>query len=184
VGLDERIGPRFLQAGPGVGGSCFPKDTRALAAQARDFGVKSHIIEGVVRANIEHQERVAARIITHMQGKTVTVFGLTFKANTDDMREAPALVIIPKLQAHGLHVKAYDPQGIAEARKLLPEVEFCDSPEQAADATDAIVILTEWDEFKTLDYSALTPARKRIFDTRNILAGKEPEGWEYFGLGR
>jgi len=184
VGLDKRIGAQFLQAGPGVGGSCFPKDTRALAAQALEYGVKSNIIEGVVKSNIEHQERVAARIIAKIGAGTVAIFGLTFKANTDDMREAPALVIIPKLQAAGINVKAYDPQGMHEAGKLLDDVEFCKTAEYAAYEADAIVILTEWDEFKKLDYAALTPKQKRIFDTRNILASNPPQGFDYHGLGR
>ena len=184
VGLDKRIGEQFLQAGPGVGGSCFPKDTRALAAQALEFGVKSNIIEGVVRSNIEHQQRVAARIVAKVGAGTVAVFGLTFKANTDDMREAPALIIIPKLQASGLNIKAYDPQGMHEASRILDGVEFCKTAAYAADEADAIVILTEWDEFKKLDYTALTPKQKRIFDTRNILAENPPAGYDYHGLGR
>ena len=173
-----------MQAGPGVGGSCFPKDTRALAAQALEFGVKSNIIEGVVRSNIEHQQRVAARIVAKVGAGTVAVFGLTFKANTDDMREAPALIIIPKLQASGLNIKAYDPQGMHEASRILDGVEFCKTAAYAADEADAIVILTEWDEFKKLDYTALTPKQKRIFDTRNILAENPPAGYDYHGLGR
>jgi UDPglucose 6-dehydrogenase len=184
VGMDKRIGDKFLQAGPGIGGSCFPKDTRAFAAQAQEHGLRSNIIEGVIKSNIEHQKNVARRIAAKVGSGTVAVFGLTFKANTNDMREAPALIIIPQLQAAGLHVRAYDPQGMAEAKKLLHGVEFCDSAAQAANGADAIVILTEWDEFKTLDYSALTPATRKIFDTRNILASAEPAGFEYYGLGR
>jgi UDPglucose 6-dehydrogenase len=184
VGLDNRIGNKFLQAGPGVGGSCFPKDTRALAAQAREFGLRSNIIEGVVKSNLEHQERVAERIAAKVGSGSVAVFGLAFKANTDDMREAPALIIIPKLQEAGLRVKAYDPQAANEAAKILHGVEFCDSAAAAAEGADAIVILTEWEEFVKLDYTTLKPAKKLVFDTRNILAAKQPVGYEYVGLGR
>ncbi len=184
VGLDERIGPKFLAAGPGVGGSCFPKDTRALAAQAAEFGAPSAIIEAVIESNLKHQDLVAERIAREIGSGTAAIFGLTFKANTDDMREAPALRIIPKLQEAGIKIRAYDPEGMDEAVMLLDDVEFCKTAEQASAGADAIVIMTEWDEFKTLDYGKLKPAKKRVFDTRNILAEKLPEGFEYFGLGR
>lgn len=184
VGLDKRIGPQFLQAGPGVGGSCFPKDTRALAAQAKEMGKTSKIIESVIESNISHQKFVANNIVKKIGSGTVAIFGLTFKANTDDMREAPSLAIIPMLQKAGLKIKAYDPQGLHEAAKLLPNIELCNSAANAAANADAIVILTEWDEFKKLDYSTLTPARKLLIDTRNILANNPPAGYEYIGLGR
>jgi UDPglucose 6-dehydrogenase len=184
MGLDSRIGEKFLSAGPGIGGSCFPKDGRALAFQSRELGTPSRVIEAFIKANEERKINLARRIAKKVGSGTIAIFGLTFKAKTNDMRESPSITIIEELQKHGLKIKAYDPEGLEEAENFLHDVGFCQTPQDCANNADAIVILTEWDEFKKLDYKKLKPRKKIIFDFRNILAGIEPKGFEYFGVGR
>lgn len=184
MGLDARIGDKFLKTGPGIGGSCFPKDARALAVQAAKFGFPSHIIEALVESNELRKENMAARIKKKVGKGTVAIFGLTFKANTNDMREAPAISIIPLLQKAGVKIKAYDPAGMEEAKHYLSKIEYSRSAAECAKGADAIVILTEWDEFKKLDYARLKPRKKVILDFRNILKSKPPKGWDYSCLGK
>jgi len=184
IGLDSRIGEKFLKAGPGIGGSCFPKDTRALAAQAQNAGVPTKIIEALIDANESRKAKMAKKIINKIGKGKVAVFGLTFKANTDDMRESPALAIVHELERAGLHICAYDPQGMKEAKKLLPNIEYAESAEAAAENAEAVAILTEWEEFKQVDYGKLKLNKKIIFDFRNILTPPQYVGFEYISIGR
>ena len=184
MGLDDRIGNKFLKAGPGIGGSCFPKDAAALSAQARDAGAEGKIISAVIASNETHKSRSAEKIIRIVGQGTVAIFGLTFKANTDDMRESPSLAIIAELQKAGLKVKAFDPAGMENAKKLLSGIEYATSPEAAANGADAIVILTEWDIFKKLDYTKLTPAKKIIIDLRNVLNAEQIPNYKLYGVGK
>ena len=185
VGMDHRIGEKFMNAGPGVGGSCFPKDARALAFQAKQHNVPTKIIEGLIEANDQRKTAMAKKIIDKVgQGANIAIFGLTFKANTDDMRESPAIVIIEELLKSNTNITAYDPEGIEEAKKILPDINYSNSAAEAAKGADAVVIITEWDEFKTLDYSKLELNRKLIIDLRNILNPSDLEGFEYIGVGR
>src|SRR3984885_8857302 len=172
IGLDGRIGGKFLHAGPGFGGSCFPKDTLALLKTSQDSGAPARIVGTVVEVNDDRKNRMADKIVHAfggVNGKTVAVLGLTFKPNTDDMRDAPSLVIVPMLQAAGARVRAYDPEGMAEAKKLL-HVELCGDAYEAISGADGVVILTEWNEFRALDLvrvkSLLT--RPLMVDLRNI----------------
>ena len=191
IGLDKRIGPKFLHAGPGYGGSCFPKDTLALTRTAADAGAPARLVETANRINDERKKSMAGRIIAAMDGnvsgKTVALLGLTFKPNTDDMRDAPALDIVPALIEAGATVKAFDPQG-GEARPLLPGVTFAEGPYEAVTDADAIVILTEWDQFRALDLDRLrdlvrTPT---IVDLRNIYRPEDARrrGFRYSSIGR
>lgn len=187
IGLDERIGTRFLRAGPGIGGSCFPKDSRSLAVQAQNHGVPTKIIEALVESNENRKHKMAERIFEQVgAGAKVAIFGLTFKANTDDMRESPSLTIIPDLIEKGVEVVAYDPAGMEESKKFMPEIEYANSAEAAAEGADAVVILTEWDEFKNVDYNSLNLKRKLVMDLRNILEPKKlrDAGFEYISVGR
>src|ERR1700733_8755005 len=148
IGLDGRIGGKFLHAGPGFGGSCFPKDTLALVRTAQEYGAPSRIVEAVAAVNDDRKLAMARKIETAfggVKGKTIAVLGLTFKPNTDDMRDAPSLVILPRLQQSGATIRAYDPQGAKEARRLL-DIELCSSAYEALDGADGVVILTEWNE--------------------------------------
>lgn len=175
MGLDPRIGDRFLAAGPGYGGSCFPKDTSALAAYAREQGANLGLVEATIVAN-DARKKSVSRLIAKavggtLHGKRIAVLGLTFKANTDDMRDAPSLTILPELQAMGADIHAYDPAGMKAARPLLPGIHFSSSAEAATKTADALVILTEWQEFKALDYAriARTMTQPLIVDCRNLL---------------
>src|SRR5690606_7951693 len=156
---DNRIGRKFLHPGPGFGGSCFPKDTLALVRTAEDAGTPLRLVETTVASNEARKRAMARKVIAALpdrgRGSRVAVLGLTFKPNTDDVRESPSLTIIPALQAAGATVAAYDPQGIEQARPLLPGVEFADGPYTCADGADALVILTEWDAFRALDFERL-----------------------------
>ncbi len=155
IGLDGRIGSKFLHAGPGYGGSCFPKDTLALVRTAQDFGSPIKIVEAVVDVNDTRKRQMANKITTacggSVQGKKVAVLGLTFKPNTDDMRDSPSLVIVPALTEGGAEVHAFDPQGMDEAREMLEGVHWCDSAYKALEGADVVAILTEWNEFRALD---------------------------------
>lgn len=191
IGLDGRIGRKFLHAGPGYGGSCFPKDTRALVSTAQQAGSPLRIIETVVALNEERKKQMAERIVDVAGGladKTVAVLGLTFKPNTDDMRESPSLDIVPALQAAGAHVRAYDPEGMREARGMLKDVEWCDNAYDTMPDADVLVIITEWNEFRALDLERVRNLMKAplMVDLRNIY---EPEdmksrGFDYHSIGR
>lgn len=192
IGLDGRIGRKFLHAGPGYGGSCFPKDTKALAHTAQQLNVPSRIVEAVIESNSSRKRHMANRIIDAVggtgQGKTIGILGLTFKPNTDDMRDAPSLTVIPELQRLGAKVKAYDPIGMDHAKKMLNDVDFCPSSEQAVTGCDAIVILTEWNEFRALDLKHLKKIVKSpvLVDLRNIYKPDEAisAGFDYISIGR
>ena len=192
IGLDTRIGLKFLQAGAGFGGSCFPKDTLALAGTARRAGRPTKIVEAVMDANNERKKRMANKIVTacggDLTGKTIGVLGVTFKPNTDDMRDAPSLDIIPLLQQAGAHIRAYDPEGMREARKYLQDIEWVEDAYSVMPGADAILILTEWNEFRALDFERLRRAVKtpRIVDLRNIYTLEEmaQAGFEYHSVGR
>jgi UDPglucose 6-dehydrogenase len=192
IGLDGRIGRKFLHPGPGYGGSCFPKDTLALVRTAQEYGAPLRIIETVVAVNDARKKAMATKIVAacggSVKGKTIGVLGLTFKPNTDDMRDAASLEILPALQAAGARVQAFDPEGMHEARAMLPDVAMCDDACAAMSGADALVILTEWNEFRALDLDRAKKLLKRpvIVDLRNIYAPSEmvAAGFEYTGVGR
>jgi len=192
IGLDKRIGGKFLHAGPGYGGSCFPKDTLALVRTARDAGAPVSLIETTVAVNDRRKaamaDKVGAALGGELAGKTVGVLGLTFKPNTDDMRDAPSLAIIPALQARGARVQAFDPEGLFEARQLLTDVEFKEDPYQVAAGADVLVIITEWDQFRALDLDRikLLMNRPALVDLRNIYKPDDmrARGFSYSSVGR
>ena len=192
MGLDGRIGGKFLHAGPGYGGSCFPKDTLALLRTARERGAPTRIVESVVEINESRKKRMAQRVIAHcggsVEGKTIAVLGLTFKPNTDDMREAPSLEIVPALQAAGAELRAFDPGGLEEARKRLSGVAWCEDAYDALAGADALVLVTEWNEFRALDLKRVAELMRGrvVVDLRNIY---EPQrmrdaGFDYSSIGR
>jgi UDPglucose 6-dehydrogenase len=190
IGLDGRIGAKFLHAGPGYGGSCFPKDTMALLKTAQDVGAPTRIVEAVAEVNEKRKERMAEKVekaFGGVAGKTIAILGLTFKPNTDDMRDAPSLVIVPYLMQKGAKVKAYDPEGMGEAKKYL-DVELCQDAYQALDGADGVVILTEWNEFRALDLKTAKRLLKRplMIDLRNIYRPDEMRkaGFSYISIGR
>ena len=180
IGLDGRIGGKFLHAGPGYGGSCFPKDTLALVRTAQSNDAPTKIVEAVVGINDERKKRMADRVVAACGGsikdKTIAVLGLTFKPNTDDMRDSPSLDIVPALQAAGGKIRAFDPAGKEEAQKLLTDIEYVEGPYQAIEDADAVVIVTEWDEFRALDLERVKDLLKQpvMVDMRNIY---RPEKW-------
>jgi UDPglucose 6-dehydrogenase len=192
IGLDKRIGGKFLHAGPGYGGSCFPKDTLALVRTARDAGSPVNLIETTVAVNDRRKgamaDKVGAALGGELAGKTVGVLGLTFKPNTDDMRDAPSLAIIPALQARGARIQAFDPEGLYEARELLADVEFKEDPYQVAAGADVLVIITEWDQFRALDLDRikLLMNRPALVDLRNIYKPDDmrARGFSYSSVGR
>ncbi|MAI91881.1 UDP-glucose/GDP-mannose dehydrogenase family protein [Ponticaulis sp.] len=192
IGLDNRIGKKFLNAGPGYGGSCFPKDTLALTKTANDHGAPIRIVDTVVEVNAARKKAMATKIIDAMggdvSGKTIGMLGLAFKPNTDDMRDAPSLDIIPALQAAGAKVRAYDPESMKEASHMLEDVVFCDGPYHAIEGADAMVIVTEWDQFRALDLDrAKTMLNENIVvDLRNIYAPADmaKRGFKYVSVGR
>jgi UDPglucose 6-dehydrogenase len=192
IGLDNRIGKKFLHAGPGYGGSCFPKDTLALTKTANDHGSPVRIVDTVVEVNDARKKAMAMRVINAMggsvKGKTIGVLGLAFKPNTDDMRDAPSLDIIPALQAAGARVKAYDPESMHEAGKVLTEVDFCDGPYHAIDGADAMVLITEWDQFRAMDFERVKKLLKTptVVDLRNVYQPSDMKrrGFNYVSVGR
>jgi UDPglucose 6-dehydrogenase len=192
IGLDNRIGGKFLHAGPGYGGSCFPKDTLALIRTAKEAGAPSRIVETVAEVNDARKKAMAERVIAacggSVKGKIVAILGLTFKPNTDDMREAASLAIIPALQAAGAKIQAHDPEGMEQAAKLLENVTFCDGPYDAAKGAAALVIVTEWDAYRALDLARLKSALAEpvIVDLRNIYvpADMAANGFRYVSIGR
>ena len=196
IGLDNRIGKKFLHAGPGYGGSCFPKDTLALLKTAEDFESPIHIVEAVVKVN-DSRKRAMGRKVLHAlasgggdgaKGKTVALLGLTFKPNTDDMRDAPSIAIAQALTDAGVNVRAYDPEGMEPAQRMMPELTYCKDAYEAADGADAVVIVTEWDAFRALDLSKLKAimAAPVLVDLRNVYRREDVEqlGFTYTAVGR
>ncbi|MDE1173266.1 MAG: UDP-glucose/GDP-mannose dehydrogenase family protein [Parvibaculaceae bacterium] len=192
IGLDARIGSKFLQAGAGFGGSCFPKDSLALVTTARKVGKPTQIVEAVIAANTERKRRMAEKIIAacggSVQGKKLAVLGVTFKPNTDDMRDAPSLDIVPLLQDAGATIQAFDPEGMKEAAKHLENVVWCEDVYSTMDDAAALVILTEWNEFRVLDFDRVRSLLNEnlIIDLRNIYTTAEMEeiGFTYHSVGR
>ncbi|MDF2366929.1 UDP-glucose/GDP-mannose dehydrogenase family protein [Sneathiella sp.] len=192
IGLDRRIGAKFLHPGPGFGGSCFPKDTRALYQTSVETGAPLRIVDTVIGINEKRKVDMAARVIDacggSVAGKQISVLGLTFKPNTDDMRESPSLDIIPALVEAGAAIRAYDPEGMGEARKLLDNVEFCDSSYATIEGADALVIITEWNEFRGLDLNRVKSLMKTpvMVDLRNIYDPHDmkQKGFTYRSVGR
>jgi len=191
IGLDKRIGSKFLNAGPGFGGSCFPKDTRALVHSADSAGVPMKIVSSVIDVNEARKKAMAQKVISaaggDLSGKKVAVLGLTFKPNTDDMRESPSLDILPILQAAGGQIAAHDPKGVDEAQHLLSDVTYCDDPYDTMDGASVLVIITEWNQYRALDLGrakALMAAPVMV-DLRNIYAGGQAAdaGFTYVGIG-
>jgi UDPglucose 6-dehydrogenase len=192
IGLDNRIGGKFLHAGPGYGGSCFPKDTLALVRTARAAGAPVELIETTVKVNDARKkamaEKVSGALAGDLAGKTVGVLGLTFKPNTDDMRDAPALDIVPALQAKGAKVQAFDPEGLHEARQLLRDVDFKDDPYEVANGADVLVLITEWNQFRALDLDRIKLLMNRpvMVDLRNVYKPEDmaARGFAYTSVGR
>jgi UDPglucose 6-dehydrogenase len=191
IGLDNRIGSKFLHAGPGFGGSCFPKDTRALVKIAQDHDVNLRIVEAVLGVN-EIRKRAMARKVSNLagglRGKTVAVLGLTFKPDTDDMREAPSIPLVTGLLDMGAKVRAHDPVGMEQARKELPDIEYCDDPYACIKGADAMVVVTEWVQYRTLDLERVKRemAQPVVVDLRNIYRPEEMAalGFTYESIGR
>ena len=192
IGLDGRIGAKFLHPGPGYGGSCFPKDTLALVKTAQEAGAPLRIVETVVDINGKRKRRMADKVVEacggSVKGKTLAVLGLTFKPNTDDMRESPSLDIVPALQAAGATVRAYDPEGMKEAQAMLGNVVWCDDAYKAMTGADALVIVTEWNAFRALDLKRIKALLKTpvMVDLRNIYKPHEmiEAGFQYTSIGR
>ncbi len=192
IGLDNRIGPKFLHPGPGYGGSCFPKDTLALLRTAQDVGVEQRIVSTVVAVNDDRKASMARRVVDALggsvAGKRIAVLGLAFKPNTDDMRDAPSIPLIEALLGEGASVAAFDPAAHQQAKAIFDKVEFADDAYAAARGADALVIVTEWDEFRALDLDTLAGlmAGKVLIDLRNVYERSEAQesGFEYYGLGR
>ena len=192
MGLDNRIGSKFLHAGPGFGGSCFPKDTSALLKTAQDYGVALRIVEAVTAVNDQRKRAMARKVVTALggsvRGKTVAVLGLTFKPNTDDTRDSPAIPLITALHDLGATVRGYDPAGMEQAKPQLPSVVYCNSAYSAAEDADAVVIATEWEQFRALDLQRLKDimARPVIVDLRNIYRTDEMKraNFRYVAIGR
>jgi UDPglucose 6-dehydrogenase len=192
IGLDNRIGPKFLHAGPGYGGSCFPKDTLALLKTADAAGVDQRIVRTTVDVNDERKEKMVERVVRALRGdvkgKRVAVLGLTFKPNTDDMREAPSIPLVTTLVERGAEVAAFDPVAREQAEKVFTGIEFANDAYAAAEGADALVIVTEWDEFRALDLDRIAAALrgKVLVDLRNVYARQEAEeaGLAYYGIGR
>ncbi len=192
MGLDNRIGGKFLHPGPGFGGSCFPKDASALLKTAQDYGVALRIVEAVTAVNELRKRAMARKVVAALdgsvRGKTVAVLGLTFKPNTDDIRDSPAIPLITALHDLGAAVRGYDPAGMEQAKPLLPAVRYCDSAYSAAEGADAVVIATEWEQFRALDLARLKAvmARAVIVDLRNIYRADEMKraNFRYVAIGR
>jgi UDPglucose 6-dehydrogenase len=192
LGMDRRIGPKFLHAGPGFGGSCLPKDGRALCAMGRAREAQLKIVEAVMAANDERKrrmpDRIAAALGGDLQGKTLAVLGVTFKPNTDDVREAPSLEIIPLLQKSGARIRAYDPKGMPKAAEILAGVAWCEDAYAAMQGADALVILTEWNEFRALHLDRVKALLRQpvVIDLRDIYAPQQMAelGFRYTSVGR
>ncbi|POO51078.1 UDP-glucose dehydrogenase family protein [Agrobacterium rosae] len=192
IGLDGRIGPKFLHAGPGYGGSCFPKDTLALAKTAQDFDSPVRLIETTIAVNDTRKRAMGRKVIAavggDIRGKKIAVLGLTFKPNTDDMRDSPAIAVVQTLQDAGAKVTGYDPEGMVNARPLMEGIEYATGPYEAAQDADAVVIVTEWNQFRALDLDRLKSimASPVLVDLRNIYRPDEvtAHGFTYAGIGR
>jgi UDPglucose 6-dehydrogenase len=192
IGMDNRIGSKFLHAGPGFGGSCFPKDTLALVKTAQDHDSPLRIVEAVVAVNDQRKRAMAKRIISacggSVRGKTIALLGLAFKLNTDDMRDAPSISIVTALQDAGANVRAYDPKAMDQARRIMPGVTFCDDPYDCVTGAEALAIVTEWDEFRALDLARIKElmAAPNLIDLRNIYrpADARKFGFSYSSIGR
>jgi UDPglucose 6-dehydrogenase len=192
IGLDGRIGRKFLHAGPGFGGSCFPKDCAALVRTAAEAGQRMTMIERVLEINDARKNAMAKRIAEacggSVAGKTIAVLGLTFKPNTDDMRESPSLSILPPLVDAGATIRAFDPEGMTESKKLMPGLDYCADAYQAIDGADALVLLTEWNEFRGLDLGRIKTLLRApvVIDLRNIYQQQDmaDAGLVYHSIGR
>jgi UDPglucose 6-dehydrogenase len=191
MGLDRRIGPKFLHAGPGYGGSCFPKDTLALLQIGKENNIELGIIKATVKANELQKEKAAAKIIDtfpHVKGKTICILGLSFKPNTNDLRDAPAIFIIHRLLKAGARIRAYDPVAMEDAKQMLPKITYCKDTYDAVKGSDAVVIVTEWNQFRNLDFSRIKKLAKGnfFFDLRNIYepARLRKMGYKYYSVGR
>jgi UDPglucose 6-dehydrogenase len=192
IGLDGRIGSKFLHAGPGYGGSCFPKDTLALAKTAQDYDSPVRLIETTIAINDNRKRAMGRKVITavggDVRGKKIAVLGLTFKPNTDDMRDSPAIAVIQTLQDAGAKVTGYDPEGMANARHVIDGIDYAEGPYEAAQDADAVVIVTEWNQFRALDLDRLKKIMKTpvLVDLRNIYRKDEilSNGFTYAGIGR
>lgn len=192
IGLDGRIGGKFLNAGPGYGGSCFPKDTLALTRAGQKYGAPQRIVEAVVSVNEDRKARMADKIIEacggDVRGKKIGILGVAFKPNTDDMRDAPALTIIPVLQQAGAQILVYDPEAMEAAKEMLDDVSWCDDAYAAAADVEVVAIVTEWNEFRALDLDRLREAMSGnvIVDLRNIYKTEEMQGkgFSYISIGR
>ena len=192
IGLDNRIGSKFLHPGPGYGGSCFPKDTQELVKTAQDEGVALRIVESVVAVNDQRKRGMARLVVAALggdaRGKTIAILGLTFKPNTDDMRDAPSLALITALQDAGAHIRAYDPQGMEAAASLVSNVTFTENAYTCVENADALVIVTEWDAFRALDLDRVRSLLKTpvLVDLRNIYRPTEmrAKGFDYVSVGR
>jgi UDPglucose 6-dehydrogenase len=191
IGLDNRIGSKFLHAGPGFGGSCLPKDILALVKTAQDQATPLRVVETVAAVNDARKRAMARKVaaaVGNLRGKTIAILGLTFKPNTDDMREAPSVPLVTALQDFGARVRAYDPVGVEQARALLPNVAFCDGPYACAEGADAVVIVTEWEQFRALDLDRLKAvmAAPVVVDLRNIYRAEDMvgRGFIYESVGR
>ena len=192
IGLDNRIGSKFLHAGPGYGGSCFPKDTLALSKTARDHNTPVRIVDTVVQVNEERKKSMSKKIVSALggdiKGKTIAILGLAFKQNTDDMRDAPSLEIVPALQEAGATIRAFDPESMNEARKFFNDVVYCDGPYHAVEGADALVLVTEWDQFRALDMDRVKESLRGnvVVDLRNLydLSSMKQKGFAYTSIGR
>ncbi len=197
MGLDQRIGPKFLHPGPGFGGSCFPKDTLALVQIAKEHGSRTRLIETVIEVNEQQKLRMVDKIVGalgaslnpgSLKGVTVGVLGLAFKPNTDDVRDAPSLVIVRELQRRGARVQAYDPAAMEQAQQVLPEVDYRTDAYSASEGTDALVLITEWNQFRNLDLKKIKSLMRRpiLVDLRNVYDRERVRtlGFEYRGVGR
>jgi UDPglucose 6-dehydrogenase len=192
IGLDNRIGPKFLHAGPGYGGSCFPKDTLALLKTAEDYHAPLRIVEAVVKVNDSRKRAMGRKVIRALgdepRGKVVALLGLTFKPNTDDMRDAPSVSIVQALEDAGVSVRAFDPEGVEQARPLMPNVSFSGSPYDAAAGADAVVLVTEWDVLRALDLGRIARFMRTpvLVDLRNIYPIEDVEGagLVWHGIGK
>lgn len=192
IGMDGRIGSKFLHAGPGYGGSCFPKDTMALLRIAQESGQPTRLIETVVEVNNAQKARMVKKIRDALgdplAGKSLAVLGLSFKPETDDMRDAPALMILPALQERGVKIRAHDPVAMDQARPLLPGVEFCDDPYMACEGADAVCLMTEWNPYRALDLKRIKSLLRHptFIDLRNVyrVALMQQQGFDYVGVGQ
>jgi UDPglucose 6-dehydrogenase len=192
IGLDNRIGTKFLHAGPGYGGSCFPKDTNALAKTAQDFGVPLRLVETTIAVNDQRKRGVARKVMTacggSVRGKTIAILGLTFKPNTDDMRDAPSIAVIRYLQDNGARIRAYDPKGMEQAKAELTDVEYASNAYDCVAGADALCILTEWEQFRALDLDRIQALLRApvIVDLRNIYKPDDMRrrGYTYYSIGR